>query len=117
MIFLVSCGGWTVEIKAPKEFSASLESESDTDVPENSETELPALGADRTSINATGLYRYKVLYYNPFENIEADDSPEVEWAYGVPVIFIYEPNSCKYEAFEYRVEGVSATLGQLASSP
>ena len=114
VIFLVSCGGWTVEIKEPEEFSASLESESDTNVPENSETELPALGADRTSIDATGLYRYKVLYYNPFENIEADDSPEVEWAYGVPVIFIYEPNSCKYEAFEYRIEGVSATLGQLA---
>ena len=38
VIFLVSCGGWTVEIKEPEEFSASFESESDTDVPENSET-------------------------------------------------------------------------------
>ncbi len=118
-MMLTACSKWNVEIKNPKEPSESLadliSGESEIDK-ENQET-IPIYPPteDMLSIDATGLLRYKILYYDPFENANPDDSEPVEWVNNYPMIYIYEPYQCKYEVFEYKVEDSKATLNQLVN--
>ena len=114
-MMLTACSKWNVEIvdptENPSENLADLipgeQEENDEVIPVYPPTE------DMLSIDATGLLRYKILYYNPFENSEPDDSEEVFWVNKYPMIYIYEPYQCKYEVFEYKVEDSKATLNQL----
>ena len=114
-MMLTACSKRNVEIvdptENPSENLADLisgeQEENDEVIPVYPPTE------DMLSIDATGLLRYKILYYNPFENSEPDDSEEVFWVNKYPMIYIYEPYQCKYEVFEYKVEYSKATLNQL----
>ena len=112
-MLLSGCSEWNVEIVDPTE----KPSENLVDLlPEPSEDEeLIYITEDMLSIDATGLLRYKILYYDPFENLEPDDSEPVWWVNNYPMIYIYEPYQCKYEVFEYRAENSKATLNQLVN--
>ena len=119
-MMLTACSKWNVEIVDPTERPSEsladiISGESDIDK-ENEET-IPVypITEDMLSIDATGLLRYKILYYDPFENAEPDDSEEVFWVNKYPMIYIYEPYQCKYEVFEYKVEDSKATLNQLVN--
>ena len=113
IMLLSGCSEWNVEIVDPTE----KPSENLVDLlPEPSEDEeLIYITEDMLSIDATGLLRYKILYYDPFENLEPDDSEPVWWVNNYPMIYIYEPYQCKYEVFEYRAENSKATLNQLVN--
>ncbi|MBQ6877793.1 MAG: hypothetical protein IJO22_05270 [Oscillospiraceae bacterium] len=115
-MMLTACSKWNVEIVDPTEPSESI---ADLISGEQEETEevIPVYPPteDMLSIDATGLLRYKILYYNPFENSKPDSSERVEWANDYPMIYIYEPYQCKYEVFEYRAENAEATLNQLVN--
>ena len=118
-MMLTACSKWNIKIVDPTEKPSEnladlISGESDIDK-ENEET-IPVypITEDMLSIDATGLLRYKILYYDPFENAEPDfSSEEVFWVNEYPMIYIYEPYQCKYEVFEYRAEDSKATLNQL----
>lgn len=116
MLLFSSCG-WQVAIKKPDEevpgSSESLSQLIEEDPVDEEFIEMPQLTGDMTSLDATGLMRYKVLYYNPFEGMEEDDSPVIEWGKSYPRIYIFDSHQQEYEVFEYRAEEISATLYQL----
>ena len=114
-LMLTACSKWEIEIVDPEESGENLSDILSEPPAEEEFIELPYITDDMLSIDATGLLRYKILYYNPFENAEPDDSEPVYWSNGYPMIYIYEPYQCKYEVFEYRAENAEATLNQLVS--
>ena len=115
LLWIFSSCGWDIEIRNPEDnppenIADLISGESD----EDEETIDIYVTEDMLSIDATGLLRYKILYYDPFENAEPDsDSEKVFWVNKYPMIYIYEPYQCKYEVFEYKVENSEATLNQL----
>lgn len=120
-MMLTACSKWNVEIvdptEKPSESLADLIS-GESDINKKDEETIPVypITEDMLSIDATGLLRYKILYYDPFENAEPDfSSEEVFWVNKYPMIYIYEPYQCKYEVFEYKVEDSKATLNQLVN--
>ncbi len=119
LLMLSSCG-WDFEIrepeKQPEENSQSLADLIDEEPIDEEFIDIEVKTPDMESLDATGLLRYKVLYYDPFEGMEPDDSAKVEWGKNYPRIYSYDPYQCKYEVFEYRVEDVSATLNQLVNA-
>ena len=120
-MMLTACSKWNIEIvdptEKPSESLANLIS-GESDVDKENEDTIPVypITEDMLSIDATGLLRYKILYYDPFENAVPDfSSEEVFWVNKYPMIYIYEPYQCKYEVFEYKVENSKATLNQLVN--
>ena len=119
-MMLTACSKWNVEIVDPTERPSEsladiISGESDIDKEDEETIPVYPITEDMLSIDATGLLRYKILYYDPFENAEPDDSEEVFWVNKYPMIYIYEPYQCKYEVFEYKVEDSKATLNQLVN--
>ena len=119
-MMLTACSKWNVEIVDPTEKPSEsladiISGESDIDKEDEETIPVYPITEDMLSIDATGLLRYKILYYDPFENAEPDDSEEVFWVNKYPMIYIYEPYQCKYEVFEYKVEDSKATLNQLVN--
>ena len=114
--FCTSCAKWEVEIVDPTgNPSESLADLISGEQEETGETIPLYPTEDMLSIDATGLLRYKVLYYDPFESSKPDGSEQVVWVNKYPMIYIYEPYQCKYEVFEYRAENSEATLNRLVS--
>ncbi len=118
LLLLSSCG-WEVSVRNPQEeqseSSESLSSLISEEPLDEEFIEIPIKTPDMESLDATGLMRYKVLYYNPFEGLEKDGSVTVEWEKNYPRIYIYDSVQCEYEVFEYRAMEVSATLCQLVT--
>ena len=120
-MMLTACSKWNVEIVDPTEKPSEsladiISGESDIDKEDEETIPVYPITEDMLSIDATGLLRYKILYYDPFENAEPDFSSEdVFWVSKYPMIYIYEPYQCKYEVFEYKVEDSKATLNQLVN--
>ena len=117
IMMLTACSKWEVEIRNPEDNpTENLADLIPGEITENEETIDIYVTEDMLSIDATGLLRYKILYYDPFENLEQDiTSKEVVWVNKYPMIYIYEPYQCKYEVFEYKVENSKATLNQLVN--
>lgn len=109
---LTACSKWDIEIRNPEDDSESISSEDSL----STEGSSGFITEDMTGIDATGLLRYKIMYYNPFEGMEPDGSEEVEWSDDTAKIFIYESYQCKYEVFEYRAENITATVNQLVKA-
>lgn len=119
-MMFTACSKWNVEIVDPTEKPSEsvadiISGEYDIDIEDEETIPVYPITEDMLSIDATGLLRYKILYYDPFENAEPDDSEEVFWVNKFPMIYIYEPYQCKYEVFEYKVEDSKATLNQLVN--
>jgi hypothetical protein len=89
-MMLTACSKWNVEIvdptEKPSESLADLIS-GESDINKEDEETIPVypITEDMLSIDATGLLRYKILYYDPFENAEPDfSSEEVFWVNKYP---------------------------------
>lgn len=103
-LMLTACSKWDIEIRNPEENTEEISSESE-DSPGTEDRHY--ITEDMIGVDATGLFRYKVMYYDPFAAMEPDNSQKVEWKNGgVAMIYIYEPYECRYEIFEYRAENV-----------
>lgn len=119
-MLISGCSKWNIEIREPdnnptESLADLISGESDIDKEDEETIPVYPITEDMLSIDATGLLRYKILYYDPFENCEPDDSERVYWVNKYPMIYIYEPYQCKYEVFEYRAENSVATLNQLVN--
>ena len=123
LLMLGGCSNWEVEIRNPEDETSGLSSEGGEKEDLPTEEEKPdtegdyyLITEDMIGIDATGLLRYKVMYYSPFEGMNPDDSNAIEWKDGVARIYIYEPYQCEYEVFEYRAENIKATVNQLVKA-
>lgn len=113
-LMLTACSKWDIEIRNPEENTEEISSESEA-FPGTEDRHY--ITEDMIGVDATGLFRYKVMYYDPFAAMEPDNSQKVEWKNGgVAMIYIYEPYECRYEIFEYRAENITATVNQLAKA-